>query len=35
VNGPMPGAVGQSIGNGNYRLDCAGGGSTVVHIGNP
>lgn len=30
----MQGGTGQSIGNGNYRLDCSGGGSIVVHIGN-
>lgn len=34
VGGPAPGATGQPIGHGNYRFDCMGGGSTVVHLGN-
>ena len=34
IGGPQLGAPGQSLGNGNYRFTCAGGGSTVVHIGN-
>jgi hypothetical protein len=33
VGGPAPGATGQPVGNGNYRFPCAGGGSTVVHLG--
>jgi hypothetical protein len=35
AGGPAPGAAGQPVGNGNFRFPCAGGGSTVVHIGNP
>jgi hypothetical protein len=34
VGGPAPGATGQPVGHGNYRFDCVGGGSTVVHLGN-
>lgn len=34
VGGPAMGQSGQSLGNGNYRFNCAGGGSTVVHLGN-
>jgi len=34
IGGPAPGAVGQSIGNGNYKFQCVDGGSTVVHLGN-
>jgi hypothetical protein len=34
VGGPMMGETGQSIGNGNFRFQCADGGSTVVHLGN-
>ena len=34
VGGPIMGQAGQSIGNGNYRFNCADGGSTVVHMGN-
>lgn len=33
VGGPVMGSVGQPVGNGNYRFDCDGGGSTVVHLG--
>jgi len=34
VGGPVMGATGQPVGNGNYKFPCTGGGSTVVHIGN-
>jgi hypothetical protein len=34
IGGPAPGATGQPVGHGNYRFDCVGGGSTVVHLGN-
>jgi hypothetical protein len=34
VGGPATGSVGQPVGNGNYRFDCSGGGSTIVHLGN-
>ena len=34
VGGPAMGQSGQSIGNGNFRFNCADGGSTVVHLGN-
>jgi len=33
VGGPAMGSTGQPVGNGNYRFDCVGGGSTVVHLG--
>ena len=33
VGGPEMGATGQPIGHGDYRFPCAGGGSTVVHLG--
>jgi len=35
IDGPVMGAPGQPVGNGNYRFACAGGGSTIVHLGNP
>ena len=31
IGGPAPGAEGVPVGNGNYRFDCVGGGSTIVH----
>jgi hypothetical protein len=34
IGGPAPGATGTPVGHGNFRFDCAGGGSTVVHLGN-
>jgi hypothetical protein len=34
IGAPASGATGTPVGNGNYRFDCAGGGSTVVHLGN-
>jgi hypothetical protein len=34
VGGPAQGAAGVPIGHGNYRFNCVGGGSTVVHLGN-
>jgi hypothetical protein len=34
IGGPAPGFAGVSVGNGNYRFDCLGGGSTIVHLGN-
>jgi hypothetical protein len=34
IGGPAPGAAGTPVGNGNFRFDCVGGGSTVVHLGN-
>jgi hypothetical protein len=34
VGGPVPGGTAQSIGSGNYKFNCAGGGSMVVHVGN-
>ncbi|MDA8324359.1 MAG: hypothetical protein M0030_31710 [Actinomycetota bacterium] len=33
VGGPIPGAPGTPVGHGNYRFNCANGGSTVVHLG--
>jgi len=34
IGGPAPGATGTPVGHGNFRFDCAGGGSTIVHLGN-
>jgi hypothetical protein len=34
IDGPEMGSVGQAVGNGNFRFACAGGGSTIVHLGN-
>jgi hypothetical protein len=34
IGGPIFGAAGQPLGRGNYRFECSGGGSTVVHLGN-
>jgi hypothetical protein len=34
IGGPASGATGTPVGNGNFRFDCAGGGSTIVHLGN-
>lgn len=34
VGGPAAGSAGQSVGNGNYKFPCSGGGSVVVHVGN-
>jgi hypothetical protein len=34
IGGPATGAAGTPVGHGNYRFPCAGGGSTIVHIGN-
>jgi len=34
IGGPVPGSTRVSVGNGNYRFDCVGGGSTIVHLGN-
>ncbi len=33
VGGPVSGS-GQSVGNGDYKFNCSGGGSVVVHVGN-
>jgi hypothetical protein len=33
IDGPEMGSVGQPVGNGNFRFDCSGGGSTIVHLG--
>jgi hypothetical protein len=34
VGGPVTGSTGQSMGNGNYKFNCADGGSTIIHLGN-
>jgi hypothetical protein len=34
IGGPIFGAAGEPVGHGNYRFECSGGGSTVVHLGN-
>jgi len=34
VGGPVTGSTGQSLGNGDVRFPCSGGGSVVVHLGN-
>jgi hypothetical protein len=33
MGGPVLGATGEPVGNGNFRFPCADGGSTVVHLG--
>lgn len=33
IGGPDIGSTGVPVGGGNYRFDCAEGGSTIVHLG--
>ncbi|HEX7993773.1 MAG TPA: hypothetical protein VF506_07615 [Streptosporangiaceae bacterium] len=33
IGGPVQGATGEPVGNGNYKFPCEDGGSTIVHLG--